>query len=365
MGIYASKSIERLRKRIGYQEKKSLGTREQMEQLHWNPGSANLTIDWIWFKDLVGYTYQGQAWCFGCQVVNDALEYGLETTLRLLNCKQLPVNCQDFVTSHSGDKRLNNTPTVGAYVFFHNGKKWCHVGKVTGVYKSYITSIEGNTSGTYDKVVPDGGAIVEKEHRFDTTKMIYWHPDYDAESTERTISEQYDILVGLEGLTVACDLNYRSSPVDGEVLGTFGKGTSIYPTKKVFVYTPSSVSAWYYVPKYGWCSARCLSSGWVYEENVARWWWIKVDYKCDYNKLFVVKGETYYADSTGYIVQGTWVDVDSDWRYFDIEGRMVKSAYVKSATNDTYYWLDENGIWDSSKDTEKPNLKCRILNGGD
>ena len=354
MGCYAKDVIAYARTWNSYQEKKSMGTRAQLEQKHWNPGSANITIFWEWFKDW-GYDkwyFQGGAWCANFVSCCFTKAFGLEKAKQLLG-GDLYINCQDFVNKRSKDKRMNYSPAVGDVVCFWNGKKWSHTGMVTGVYKSYITSIEGNTSGEHDKVIPDGGAVVEKRHYFDTTKMIYRHPDYDKEETAKvTVSDPIQIGTGREGVTISAALNYRDKPYDGKILGTFKQGEHAYPSQKCFVATQSRSTPWFYDPAHGWFSANYAASGWVYEASVGRWWWIKSPgYKYDVNKLFEVDGHYYYADNTGYIVQSQWVELENGWMYFDQDGAAVKNCYVKSATGPTYYWVGPSYRWDTGYDT--------------
>ena len=354
MANYASAVIAEARTWNSYQEKKQLGTRSQMELKHWNPGSANLTIFWIWFKDWGLTAYQGQPWCAAFVSCCFRNAYGDANARRLLGGSYY-INCADFVTRHANDKRLNSTPKVGAVVFFWNGKKWSHTGIVTGVYRTYITSIEGNTSGTYDKVVSDGGAVVEKSHYFSTTTMKYWHPDYDSEEApEVEISEPYAICTGKDGLILTAALNVREKPYNGKVVETLPKGYTVYPNQKVFVKTKSGSNPWYYVPDKGYISAKYVE-GWVYENAVKRWWFVYKDYSCLYSTLFVVDDETYYSDETGYIVQSQWVEFADGWRYFDGNGCMVRSTYVQAASGKLWYWINEYGLWDTSKDTTDPS----------
>ena len=336
-----------------YQEKKTMGSRTQLEQKHWNPGYNNYTIFWEWYKDYTGASYQGQAWCAGFVSCMFVKAFGLEKAKQLLG-GNLYINCQDFVSKHNKESQMDYNPKVGDVVFFHNGTKWCHTGLITGVYNSYITSIEGNTSGSYDKVIPDGGAVVEKSHYFSTTKMIYWHPQYEEDTAETNLSDVYDINVGRNGLTVSQDLNIRTTPTTGSIIGMYRKGEHVYPYEKIFVYSNKSSTPWYRTDK-GWINAKYLSEGWVQEAS-GRWWWIKLGYQCDYNKMFAAEGKSYYADNTGYIVQSQWVDIDNNFYYFDKDGVKATDCYVKSVSSNTYYWLNNQGVWEPQWDTTSPNL---------
>ena len=356
MANYPSAVIAQAESWNSYQEKSKMGTRAQREQKHWSPGSSNITIFWDYYKDYTGLSYQYGAWCAGFVSTMFVKAYGLDEAKRLLG-GNLYINCQAFVSSHSKDKRLTDTPSVGDVVFFwsNSSKKWAHTGIVRGVYKNYIISIEGNTDGEVDRVNPDGGAVCTKKHYFTSTTMKFWHPDYDDESVSKvTVSEPYNIRIGTKGLTLTAALNVRTAPYNGKIVKTLAKGTKVFPTQKVFVNTKSDSSPWYYIPDLGYISAKYVE-GWVYEEAVNRWWYVYKGYSCLYNTLFTVDDDTYYADETGYIAQARWIEFEDGWRYFDADGYMAKSQYVKSATGNIYYWINEYGLWDTSKDTTDLN----------
>lgn len=353
MANYPSAVIAQAESWNSYQEKSKMGTRAEREQKHWSPGSSNITIFWDYYKDYTGLNYQYGAWCAGFVSTMFVKAYGLNEAKRLLG-GNLYINCQAFISSHSKDKRLTDTPSVGDVVFFwsNSSKKWAHTGIVRGVYKNYIISIEGNTDGEVDRVNPDGGAVCTKKHYFTSTTMKFWHPDYDSESSNKAIiSNPYEICSGIDGLKLTAALNVRTAPYDGKVIKTLPKGSSVSPTQKVFVNTKSDSSPWYYIPDLGYISAKYVE-GWVYEVDVRRWWYVYKGYSCFYNSLFTVDDYTYYADETGYIAESRWIEFADGWRYFDEDGRMARSQYIKSASGNLYYWINEYGLWETSEDVE-------------
>lgn len=88
-------------------------------------------------------------------------------------------------------------------------------------------------------------------------------------------------------------------------------------------------------------------------------WWYSIDGKCQYGWIYVA-GSWYYADETGYIVNGLrtinsslyyfdetgamtkgWKNLNSSWYYFGYDGTS-KRGWQK--VNGTWYWFDDNGI---------------------
>lgn len=62
---------------------------------------------------------------------------------------------------------------------------------------------------------------------------------------------------------------------------------------------------------------------------------------------FVYKDESYPACS--------WREINEKWYYFDGNGYMVTSCYVKALGENLYYWISEDGVWDENETTATPN----------
>ena len=67
---------------------------------------------------------------------------------------------------------------------------------------------------------------------------------------------------------------------------------------------------------------------------------------------FVYKDESYPACS--------WREINEKWYYFDGNGYMVTSCYVKALGENLYYWISEDGVWDENETTATPN-RARYL----
>jgi hypothetical protein len=63
-----------------------------------------------------------------------------------------------------------------------------------------------------------------------------------------------------------------------------------------------------------------------------------------------------YLYSNNVYPTSAWRLIGEDWYYFDSDGYMVTDCYVKSVDTATYYWIGADGIWDTSWDTEQPDL---------
>lgn len=327
----------------GYQEKSRLGTRSQLWDFHWSPGYNNYTIWAELFKDYTGNNFQGQAWCAmaGSDWLVLALQQHCAMTekeaiaeAKTLLGGTLPYNCQDFVSSRKGDSRLSHTPSVGSYVIFWSGTKYGHWGVVTGVTKDGFISVEGNTSDSYDKVVPDGGAVCEKFHSNDS-RHYFWNlglPD------ETILREEYTISTGVKGLRVTQNLNIRNLPGTSgtSIIGSYKAGTYIYPTIKTFI----DSEPWYKTDK-GWISAKYLE-GWI-QEFSGLWWYVHEGYTYTMHDWELIDGHWCYFLDDGYLLTNNWIQWNGTWYYVDANGYMATNAYVKSATEDYYWYLNERG----------------------
>lgn len=369
LAIKASEVVSMGRYYKNWQEKRKIGTREQMWDFHWAAGTANYTIWAMLYQDYTSKNFQGQAWCamYGTCIV--ALAYAkrypnLTTSQIAAAVKEfyggdMPYNCQEFVNNHKSGSKMNHTPKIGSSVIFYTGSKYGHWGTVTGVDsdgKGY-TSVEGNTSGGADKIDPDGGAVVEKWHSLDS-KTYFYHPNYESETAKAELITYKIPAVGTKKLRVTSTINIRKTPgTDGEVIGYYTDKYRIIPTEKTFI----DGKPWYHTDK-GWISANYLE-GWVQEE-CGRWWYMHPGYKFTVNGWEEIDSIWYYMDDTGYIAQNQWIQWADAWYYLDENGYMVKNTYVKSVDSDKYYWCDKDGKWYDNRSgytTRIPNRSYRVI----
>lgn len=183
---------------LGYLEKASAA---ELDDKTANAGRKNYTKyarDLGAIPNFYNGRKQGSSWC---DVFVDwcfVRTFGVELTLKLL-CQPMG-GCGAGVLYSAryfqAKGRLMSTPKPGDQIFFgeKNGNtitKGSHTGLVTGVDKTYVYTIEGNTSGA-SGVVPNGGGVCAKKYRLNNKKIVgYGRPDWSLvkEEVEMTNEE--------------------------------------------------------------------------------------------------------------------------------------------------------------------------------
>ena len=69
------------------------------------------------------------------------------------------------------------------------------------------------------------------------------------------------------------------------------------------------------------------------------------------NDWYKYKGDWYFFNANCVMRVSVWIPWKGCHYYVDSAGHMVKGTYVKSADKELWHYVDENGIWDSSRDT--------------
>ena len=96
---------------------------------------------------------------------------------------------------------------------------------------------------------------------------------------------------------------------------------------------------------------------WISDKN--GWWYKHQDGSYTKNNFEVIKGQTFYFDSNGYMITG-WKQVGKDWYYFTTVGNMAKNQWInnyyfeadgKMATSKWIgkYYVDSNGRYTPDK----------------
>ena len=73
-----------------------------------------------------------------------------------------------------------------------------------------------------------------------------------------------------------------------------------------------------------------------------KYWYRHQDGSYTINDFEIINGQTYYFDGNGYMVTG-WQKINDKDYYFNESGAMVTDAWVGN------YYVDSNGVWDSTK----------------
>ena len=113
-------------------------------------------------------------WCFH-------KAYGISNAKALLggNFDDYTVNSKAlYVAKGAYIKRGEGVPKKGDQIFFNNGTRVCHTGIVYDVDKTYVYTVEGNTS-VGSTVVANGGGVSKKKYALNYNKIDgYGRPPY-------------------------------------------------------------------------------------------------------------------------------------------------------------------------------------------
>ena len=167
---------------IGYLEKRSNASIDDKTA---NAGSNNYTKYWRDIKP----DYQGQPWC-ACFVTWCFVQaFGQAMATKLL--KHYPyVYCPAMARLFA----LYTKPKKGDIVLFFRSGTYAHTGFVEEVNGSYITTIEGNTSGG-STIIANGGGVCRKSYNINNLPGTkFCRPDYESIESEELSMAQYDEL---------------------------------------------------------------------------------------------------------------------------------------------------------------------------
>jgi len=172
---------------VGYLEKE---TNSNLDDDTANAGDANYTK---FARDLDNLGFyngkkNGYAWC---DVFVDwcfVTAYGMAAALALTfqptkaanNCG---AGCKYSRQYYQNNGRLFDTPQPGDQIFFYSSDKTTisHTGLVYAVDKTYVYTVEGNTSSA-SGVVANGGAVNKKKYKLTYDRLAgYGRPAYDVE----------------------------------------------------------------------------------------------------------------------------------------------------------------------------------------
>lgn len=182
MSCYVETVISIAEKEVGYLEKAS---NRDLDSKTGNAGKANYTKYARDLDAIVGF-YNGKKngyswcdvfvdWCF-------VKAFGEENAKRL-TCqpnKSYGAGCKYSMKYYSNSGRLKASPAVGDQIFFMDADgDVCHTGLVYAVDKTYVYTIEGNTSSK-SGVVANGGCVAKKKYKRTYNRIAgYGRPAYD------------------------------------------------------------------------------------------------------------------------------------------------------------------------------------------
>ena len=110
-------------------------------------------------------------------------------------------------------------------------------------------------------------------------------------------------------------------------------GASVQATGRILI----NGDPWFHIAD-GWISGDYVQ-GWVkdYNDN-NRWWYVEKGYAFPISVWKTIAGKDYC---------------------FGMDGYLFVECYIKSAVNNTYYWVDDDGVWLEQYNTTVPDPGCR------
>ena len=180
---FASEVIKVALGEVGYLEKAS---NKNLDDKTANAGSNNYTK---YARDLdnISNFYNGKkngyAWC---DVFVDwcfVKAFGVDKAKELLlqPNKSLGAGCKFSMDYYKNKGQFHTKPAIGDQIFFMSGTSITHTGLVYNVDKTYVYTVEGNTSGA-SGVVANGGGVCKKKYKLSYNKIAgYGRPIYDKE----------------------------------------------------------------------------------------------------------------------------------------------------------------------------------------
>lgn len=99
---------------------------------------------------------------------------------------------------------------------------------------------------------------------------------------------------------------------------------------------------------------RRVRDDWYYDNN--KWAWFDEEGNAIHDTWLEYKDNWYVFGSDSYMLESEWYLYKGEYYYLKSDGIMAKNSYIKSKDLqcNKYYYVDENGKYDSSKDTETP-----------
>lgn len=383
------KLIDILLAEVGYLEKKkNCPTPALYEKLGAYVGADNWTKYWKDAADWGLPDYQGSYYCIEALFWGMVKAFGLKGAQKL--CRQkFMINCQvthDLFEEHN---QVFNTPEVGDIMVFWNGNRFYHAELVIDVKGSRVKTFGANTAAN-SAIRNGGGCYAPKTYSITAGKNAghkYLRPAYGTKAREgwvetagkwkyqltdgsfaadqwKYIKDRWYVFDGSGYMITGwyLDSNGQWYYLNGD--GTLSQGNWIKSESKWYYSAADGnlhkgwlqeSSLWYYLDKNGE-----MAVGWKQIDEI---WYVFADNGKMYaNTWFLSKEDWYFLSSTGAMKTSQWIQQDNGhWYYVDKEGKMARKSVIKDIYRDRYYYVDKDGIYDPSLDSQQPDLEHYTL----
>lgn len=168
---------------VGYLEKAS---NQNLDSKTANAGSANYTKYARDLDKIAGFyngRKNGYAWCdvFVDWCFVKAVGATKAKELLCQPSKSLGAGCLYSMNYYKNKGQFHTKPAIGDQIFFKSGSSITHTGLVYNVDKTYVYTVEGNTSGA-SGVISNGGGVCKKKYKLSASYIAgYGRPAYDKE----------------------------------------------------------------------------------------------------------------------------------------------------------------------------------------
>ena len=234
-----------------------------------------------------------------------------------------------FKNAGKGFTKEKYNPKPGDVIYFQNSQGLSHTGIVIDVNDTYVTTVEGNTG-------KNGWYVAKKSYkRTDSYIYGYGVPDYES------IEPKKEYVVGYTYKVLCNELTIREKPdVNSKSLGTLKRydkikcnATEADKDGNIWMKGGKGWSAGYYngqtyIGDYGWMQKN------------GKWYYYDADGNMLTSSFIRYKGEKYYVGADGAMVTG-WQKIDNIEYYFYEEGHMARGEWI--AKGKQYFFLNQDG----------------------
>lgn len=165
----------------------------------------------------------------------------------------------------------------------------------------------------------------------ETVKIYITMSDSDEITTQIDVTAQLTVQGSNVSVRDYCDTT------DGDILEKLSDGDKATAINRIII----NKEPWFYLQGKGWIHGDYVQ-GWVkdYNDN-NRWWYVEKNYQ--------------------YPV-ATWKTINGEDYCFGKDGYLFVYCYIKAASGNLYYWVNDDGVWLEADNTTNPDRnKYRVV----